>query len=45
MLKRMFQRQWRHSARTGASHVDPLDHPAIQRMSQRELADLPLQRR
>ncbi len=45
MLKLFMRRQARAISPSWYDRADPLSHPAIQRMSPRELADLPLNRR
>ncbi len=45
MMKLFMRRQMRATSLSWYDRTDPLSHPAIQRMSQRELADLPLNRR
>ncbi|CTQ62103.1 hypothetical protein LA5094_04887 [Roseibium album] len=45
MLKLFMRRQARATSPSWYDRTDPLSHPAIQRMSPRELADLPLTRR
>lgn len=45
MLKLFVRRQLRARPAPGYDRTDPLSHPAIMRMSQRELADLPFNRR
>ncbi len=42
MMKLFIRRQFKARPATDYDRRDPLSHPAIQRMSQRELADLPL---
>ncbi len=44
MMKLFMRRQFRARPASAYDRTDPLSHPAIQRMSQRELADLPLNR-
>ncbi|SMP22440.1 hypothetical protein [Roseibium denhamense] len=43
MMKLFMRRTFR--SQTAYDRTDPMSHPAIQRMSARELADLPLSRR
>ncbi|WP_299810039.1 hypothetical protein [uncultured Roseibium sp.] len=45
MMKLFMRRQLTARPASAYDRADPLSHPAIQRMSQRELADLPLSRR
>jgi hypothetical protein len=45
MMKLFMRRQTRATSPSWYDRTDPLSHPAIQRMSPRELADLPLNRR
>jgi len=45
MMKLFMRRHFRATPATSYDRTDPLAHPAITRMSQRELADLPLNRR
>ena len=45
MMKLFMRRQLRTRPDTTWDRRDPLSHPAITRMSQRELADLPFKRR
>lgn len=45
MLKFFLRRQFTAKSAFGYDRTDPLSHPVIQRMSPRELADLPLNRR
>lgn len=45
MMKLFMRRQFRAVPATSYDRTDPLSHPAVVRMSQRELADLPLNRR
>ncbi|WP_417692898.1 hypothetical protein [Roseibium sp.] len=44
MLKTIFARRYPTDDAHGGRCTDPMDHPAIQRMSARELADLPINR-
>jgi len=45
MMKLFMRRQTKATSPSWYDRTDPLSHPAIQRMSPRELADLPLNRR
>lgn len=45
MMKLFFRRQFTAQPASTHDRRDPLAHPAIQRMSPRELADLPFNRR
>ncbi|WP_422374752.1 hypothetical protein [Roseibium sp.] len=45
MMKLFMRRQFRATPASAYDRTDPFSHPAITRMSQRELADLPLNRR
>lgn len=45
MLKLFMRRQFKARPVAGWDRTDPLSHPAIARMTPRELADLPLNRR
>lgn len=45
MMKLFMRRHLRTAPPSWTDRTDPLSHPAIQRMSPRELADLPLNRR
>jgi hypothetical protein len=40
-FRQAFRRQGRPRAREAGWHRDPLAHPVLQQMSERELADLP----
>ncbi len=45
MMKWFIRRHMTAQTVRAYDRTDPLSHPAIQRMTQRELADLPLNRR
>ena len=45
MMKFFIRRQFTAKSSTGYDRTDPLSHPLVQRMSPRELADLPFNRR
>lgn len=45
MLKLFMRRQFTAKSPSAYDRRDPLSHPVVQRMSPRELADLPLSRR
>jgi len=45
MMKLFLRRQFRARPEGAYDRTDPFSHPAVQRMTPRELADLPFNRR